>query len=70
MFPVDRFRRHAARALIAADLKEPKIARRQAEQTIEAAGYEHSGFRDHPSVGLVTAEYDTVLRKLEACCAA
>ena len=70
MFPVDRFRWHAARALIAADLKEPEIARLHAEQAIEAAGHEHSGFRYHPSVGLVTAEYDTVVRKLEAYCAA
>jgi tetratricopeptide (TPR) repeat protein len=69
MFPVDRFRWHAARALIAADLKEPEIARRHAEHAIEAAGHEHSGFRYHPSVGLVTAEYDTVVRKLEAYCA-
>ena len=70
MFPVDRFRWHAARALIAADLKESEIARRHAKQAIEAAGHDHSGFRYHPSVGLVTAEYDTVVRKLEACCAA
>jgi tetratricopeptide (TPR) repeat protein len=66
MFPVDHFRWHAARALIAADLKEAEIARRHAEQAIEAAGHEHSGFRYHPSVGLVTAEYDNVVRKLEA----
>jgi tetratricopeptide (TPR) repeat protein len=66
MFPVDRFLWHAARALIAADTYEPAVARVHAEKALEAAACEHSGFRHHPSVGLVTAEYDSVIEKLEA----
>ena len=65
MFPVDRFRWHAARALIAADSNEREVARLHAERAIEAANQEHSGFRYHPSVGLVTAQYDRVVGKLE-----
>ena len=66
MFPVDRFRWHAARALIAADSKEPDLARLHAGQALEAAGCEHSGFSYHPSVGLVKKQYESVVRKLEA----
>lgn len=70
MFPVDRFRWHAARALIAAGSQEPRVARVHAERALEAAARERSGFRYHPSVGLVTEQYDSVIRKLEACNAA
>lgn len=70
MFPVDRFRWHAARALIAADSQEPGVARVHAERALEAAAREHSGFRYHPSVGLVTEHYDSVIRKLQAYSAA
>lgn len=66
MFPVDRFRWHAARALIAADSHEPNVASAHAERALDAARREHSGFRYHPSVGLVTKQYDWVIRKLEA----
>lgn len=67
MFPVDHFRWHAARALIAADSQELEIARRHAELAVAAAAREHSGFRYHPSVGLVTERYDAVIRKLQSC---
>jgi len=70
MFPVDRFRWHAARALIAADSPEAGAAGVHAKRALEAATHEHSGFRYHPSVGLVTEQYDGVIRKLEAYSAA
>jgi tetratricopeptide (TPR) repeat protein len=65
-FPVDYFCWHAARALIAAATHETGVANVHAERALEAAAREHSGFRHHPSVGLVTAQYDEVIRKLEA----
>jgi tetratricopeptide (TPR) repeat protein len=70
LLPVDHFRWHASRALIAADSHEPAVARVHAERALEAAAQEHSGFRYHPSVGLVTEQYDSVIKKLEACIAA
>lgn len=66
MFPIDHFRWHAAAALIAADTQKPAIARMHAERALEAEAREHSGFRFHPSVGLVTEQYDNITRKLEA----
>lgn len=70
MFPVDRFRWNAARALIAAATGEPDSARIHAERALEAASRDQSGFRYHPSVGLVTSQYDEVVGKLKALFAA
>lgn len=64
-FPVDLFRWNAARALIAADENDLSAAKEHARRALEAAAREHSGFRYHPSVGLVTEEYDSVITKLE-----
>jgi hypothetical protein len=50
--------------LIAADSQEAGVAREHAERALEAAAHEHSGFRYHPTVGLVTQKYDGVIRKL------
>ncbi len=69
-FPVDHFRWHAARSLMAADCQEPGIARMHAKRALDAAALEHAGFRNHPSVGLVTEQYDDVIRKLERYLAA
>jgi tetratricopeptide (TPR) repeat protein len=65
-FPVDRFQWHAAHALIAADSGKLAVARAHGERSLEAASYEHSGFRYHPTVGLVTGEYKSVIKKLKA----
>jgi len=70
VFPVDHFRWHSARALIAADIKEAAAAKTHAEKALEAASRDSSGFRYHASVGLVTAQYDSVIKRLEALCAA
>jgi len=70
MFPVDHFRWHTARALIAAAARDSETARVHSQQALTAAGREHSGFRHHPGVGLVTAQYDDTIKKLEALRAA
>jgi tetratricopeptide (TPR) repeat protein len=65
-FPVDRFQWHAVHALIAADSGRVAVARAHAEKALEAAAYEDSGFRYHSTVGLVTGEYKSVIKKLKA----
>ncbi len=70
MFPVDHFRWHAAHALIGAATGEAEAVRSHAERALEAASRDDSGFRYHPSVGLVTPHHEAVVRKLEALCAA
>jgi len=64
-FPVEHFRWHAARALIAADTQEAGASKVHAENAL-AAACRGSGLRYHPSVGLVTAEHDGVIKNLEA----
>jgi tetratricopeptide (TPR) repeat protein len=66
MFPLDHFRWHAARALIAADEQAATLARTHAERALEAAAHKHSGFRYHASAGLVTQHFDALVTKLEA----
>jgi tetratricopeptide (TPR) repeat protein len=70
IFPVDQFRWYAARALIAADTREGEVAEAHAVRALETAAEEHSGFRYHPSVGLVTEQYDEVIEQLKGCRAA
>jgi tetratricopeptide (TPR) repeat protein len=70
MFPVDHFRWHAARALIAAAALDARTAKGHSQQALDAVAREHSGFRYHPSVGLVTKQYDEVVKQLEALRAA
>ena len=69
MFPVDHFRWHATHALIDRDLLDSNTARTHAEQALDAAARDHSGFRYHPPVGLVTKQYDELITTLKACCA-
>jgi tetratricopeptide (TPR) repeat protein len=70
MFPVDHFRWHTARALIAAAARDTETANLHSQQALEAAAREHSGFRYHPSVGLVTEHYDEIVERLEGLRAA
>jgi tetratricopeptide (TPR) repeat protein len=70
MFPVDHFRWHTARAFIAAAALDAKTAKVHSQQALDAGAREHSGFRYHPSVGLVTKQYDEVVKQLEALRAA
>jgi hypothetical protein len=69
-FPVDHFRWNAAYALIAADTHDAVGAKAHAQSALEAAALDHSGFRYHPTVGLVTKQYDTLVQKLRKYCAA
>jgi hypothetical protein len=69
-FPVDHFRWHAACALIAADTHNAATAKAHAQSALEAAALDHSGFRYHPTVGLVTNQYDDLVQKLKNYCAA
>lgn len=63
MFPVDRFKLHAARALILAS-SDSLAARTEAKAAMEAAALAHSGFRYHPKVGLVSEEHANALTRL------
>jgi tetratricopeptide (TPR) repeat protein len=65
MFPVDYFRCHAALALIAAARQDSPAAKDHALQALEAAALDHSRFRNHPTLGLVTEVYDDLILKLK-----
>ena len=64
MFPVEKFTWHAANALILAAQGERKRAREHATRALEAGQATHSGFRYHPTVGLVGSAYETLRDKL------
>jgi tetratricopeptide (TPR) repeat protein len=70
MFPVDHFRWHTARCLIAAEAGALGVAKSHAAQALRAADAEHSGFRYHPTVGLVAQRYEQVVQRVRACLAA
>ena len=63
-FPVDHFLWHAARALIIAARGNQIGAAPDARSALEAASRDESGFRYHPSVGLVTVKHTGLLRTL------
>ncbi|MFN7924160.1 MAG: hypothetical protein U0Q16_28925 [Bryobacteraceae bacterium] len=65
IFTVDHFRWQAAMAFLAAGT-DPGTAQTRAKLALEIASREHSGFRYHPTVGLVGPEHDGVLRSLSA----
>ena len=67
MFPVDRFKFHAANAIILAHSDLPS-ARSEARLAFEAAACDKSGFRYHPSVGLVSDRHVQALSKLRGLC--
>ena len=67
MFPVDHFKHHAARALILAHHDLP-AARSAARLALEAAALDRSGFRYHPSIGLVSDRHVQALSKLRGLC--
>ena len=67
MFPVERFKHHAARAIILAT-SDRAAARIEAKAALEAASADHSGFRYHPSVGLVSEMHADALSRLRGLC--
>ena len=66
MFPVDHFRWHTALALMAADVGQTALAKKEAADTLSAAALNHSGFRYHATLGLVTEKYDELIAKLKS----
>jgi len=68
MFPVQYFRWYAAHALIAADSNDAPTAKTHAQDALDAAALDHSGFRYHPRIGLVTEQHDNLLQKLRSLC--
>lgn len=66
MFPVDHFRWHTALALMAADVGQTALAKKEAADALSAAALNHSGFRYHPTLGLVTERYDELIGKLKS----
>lgn len=64
-FPVEHFQWHAVFALISQELCQNDLARIHARQALESAGRTHSGFRNHPKLGLVGDHQDLIRRKLE-----
>ena len=67
-FPVQQFKWHAAQALIAGTRKQMSEAREFAKRALEAAAKDHSGFRYHAKLGLVSKEHADALRLLQAYC--
>jgi tetratricopeptide (TPR) repeat protein len=67
MFPVDRFKHHAARAVILAK-SDLSAARLEAKAALEEAALDHSGFSYHPTVGLVSERHAQALSKVRRLC--
>ena len=67
MFAIDHFKWNAAQAIIAHALGNPTAAKLYAAAALSAAERDNSGFRYHPTVGLVQNNYSeiqTLLRRL------
>lgn len=64
LFPADRFKWHAAYALIGAALGDNGGASEHAIKALDAAKANHSGFRYHPTVGLIGSKYGDVRDRL------
>lgn len=67
LFPVDRFKHHAARAMILQSSDRPAAAN-EARLAFKAAAMDHSGFRYHPKVGLVSSRHAAALERLRNLC--
>ena len=65
-FPVEYFMWHAARALIMASRGDRAGAVAHAQSALETASKDHSGFRYHSSVGLVTEKHRGLLKDIAA----
>jgi tetratricopeptide (TPR) repeat protein len=63
-FAVDYFCWHTSRALISSAVGATAEAKAQARLALAAAEKDHSGFRYHPSVGLVGDSYQQIRQRL------
>jgi hypothetical protein len=70
MFPVDHFIWHAAQAVILLNRGDRAATVLHARSALTAASQDHSGFRYHPTVGLVGEKYRRLLEELAAIGAA
>ena len=68
-FPVDHFRWHAAYSLILSAQAQTASAREHARLALAAAAKDRSGFRYHPSVGLVGMKYEDIREKISVAAA-
>jgi len=64
IFPLAKFKWHAAHALIREAHGEFGVAREHAIRALEAANAKNSGFRYHPNVGLVGPEFRVLRHQL------
>jgi tetratricopeptide (TPR) repeat protein len=64
MFPVEKFKWHAAQALIKSAQGDHETAREQAIAALNASKATHSGFRYHAKLGLVGSEFETLRDRL------
>lgn len=69
LFPLQRFKRLAASALIEFEVGDRATARRLAEEALTLATVRHSGIERHPGVGLVGEQEEDLRRKLVALAA-
>jgi tetratricopeptide (TPR) repeat protein len=65
-FPVQRYQFHAIRALVAAERGALADAREEAKQALAAGRATHSGFRYHPTLGLVRDTDSDIHSRLKA----
>lgn len=66
MFPVDHFRWHAAHAFIFSAQGRSSLAREHARRALDFAALDDSGFRYHPTVGLVGDQHEDIREQLSA----
>jgi tetratricopeptide (TPR) repeat protein len=66
LFPVQKFKYHAALALIAAELGRTEPAREHATEALREGERDHSGLRYHAKLGLVVdPKYETIILQLQ-----
>jgi tetratricopeptide (TPR) repeat protein len=65
-FPVEHFRWHASRALIASELGDTAAARIHAQRALEEAARDRSGLRYHGNIGLVGDNLEKLRERLAA----
>lgn len=66
MFPLDKFKLYTSKALILFAQGYHELAQESASLAIQESDAAHSGFPNHPKVGLVGGEFETVKAQLLA----
>ena len=69
LFPVERYRKHGARALLLSELGRPHEATEAADTAMAAASQVQSGLRYHQKLGLVGVTSDEFGRRVAALAA-